>query len=89
MNTPSKEDHLHVSSGEHLSNPSHLSEVTKDLLDLLLSGDGVHVLIFISSCHVEAITPRSIQVAYNDCPRILLRSFVVSIILKIRLSPRA
>lgn len=59
MNTPSKENHLHVPPGEHFSNPSHLSEVAKDLLDLLLSGDRVHILIFVSTCHNVAIKLRS------------------------------
>lgn len=58
IDTPSKENHLHVPSGEHFSNPGHLSEVAEDLLDLLLSGDRVHILIFVSICDKEAIKLR-------------------------------
>lgn len=59
MNPPAEENHLHVPSGKHFSNPSHLGEVAEDLLDLLLSGDRVHILVFVSTCHKEAIKRRS------------------------------
>lgn len=67
MNTPSKENHLHVPSGEHLSNPSHLSQVAKDLLDLLLSGDRVHILVFVGTCREEAMKKRrSVVITGHD-----------------------
>ncbi len=48
MYIPPKEDHLHMPAGEHLSDPCHLGEVTPDLLDLLLGGDRVQLIIFVS-----------------------------------------
>lgn len=45
---PSKEDHLHLSTGEHFSDPCYFDEVTLDLLDLLLSGDWVQLFILVS-----------------------------------------
>lgn len=48
QNLPSKEDHLHVATGEHFSDPCHLAEETPHLLDLLLCGNRVQVLVSVS-----------------------------------------
>lgn len=45
---PPKENHLHMPPGEHFSNPCNLCKITTDLLDLLLCGDWVQFIIFVS-----------------------------------------
>lgn len=52
---PSKEDHLHVPSGEHFPNTCHFDKVTPDLQDLVFCGDWIQLFIFVRILHVEVI----------------------------------